>query len=664
MKLRSDPHSPGLLVNTEWEPGKPGTFSVIIGVSSYDHLENGMRARAEDTYGLGQLFVSALTAYRFFIWLRDGYRYSGSPIAKCWLLLSPGEVERRFESALVQYDTPPTMQNCRDAIGAWHKAMSELSKTAVEKSRAFFFFSGHGLEIYQEKQILLPCDYLRPPACDVNEALSTDHLKKGLASLRVPYQFFFLDACRNDQQRLRSMDIEGARLLNIRLAAYANAYRVAPLFYATTSGNQAWQPQEPSRGISLFGQALIEGLQGQPDIELDCDDGSCVVSVYPLQKFLKKRVVQLLQGYGATVSQPVVLSGIVDDVPITHVPDELVQRTDSAVPVVQLGLNDLFNQQYAVRSDVQGWQPLRRRSSFRRTHEIFGSESMSEIWLERVRVYSLSRRTWLAKTKAFTIHRVERDAGARTYRIVLSLPADEKGHWLQISDGITKFACILPSDCYDTLRYSLELDMEYKYKDNSTQWLSRVEGNLSLDNDGPLGTAAALWEQYRNLSIGDAVRMIDRHLLQETLGGKRQSPLAATVVGLILLRVDHQDLLGNWLRKLADWFPQCSDGLVLWVEQLLRQQGSNVTPSFEEPIERFLEIYQRGLPHTAEVMGYAAKQVNDLLEFGQPNAKQRIRLLQLQRSLRHALRYFRGGGLVSVFSGGSRAFGPSLALKL
>ena len=58
-----------------------------------------------------------------------------------------------------------------------------------------------GLEVWQDRQVLLPSDYLRPPGRAVNDAISTANLRKGLASSPVPNQFLFVDACRNDVPR-------------------------------------------------------------------------------------------------------------------------------------------------------------------------------------------------------------------------------------------------------------------------------------------------------------------------------------------------------------------------------------------------------------------------------------------------------------------------------
>ena len=89
MQLQPDPDKPGLWVNPNWKTGDGGMFALVIGVSRYEHLNDGPGAPADETYGLGQLTVSALTAYRFFEWLRSGYALDGLPIAQARLLLSP-----------------------------------------------------------------------------------------------------------------------------------------------------------------------------------------------------------------------------------------------------------------------------------------------------------------------------------------------------------------------------------------------------------------------------------------------------------------------------------------------------------------------------------------------------------------------------------------------
>ena len=118
--LRRDESQPGLWVNAKWYPGTAGLFAVVIGVSRYSHLLGG-EEQSPETYGLGQLAVSALTAFRVFEWLRDDYYIRDCPMAKCWILLSPTDAENKHEHQLASHTTPATFEECRLALGFWHE---------------------------------------------------------------------------------------------------------------------------------------------------------------------------------------------------------------------------------------------------------------------------------------------------------------------------------------------------------------------------------------------------------------------------------------------------------------------------------------------------------------------------------------------------------------
>jgi hypothetical protein len=396
MRLEPRQTEPGLWVNPAWQEGTPGTFAVVIGVSNYPYLDGGETPAAE-TFGLGQLQVSALTAYMLFRWLAEQYRVDGCPLARCWLLLSPTAIERQHTPDIATHLTPPTFDNCQQALRFWRHHMSQLPHAAAQASRALFFFSGHGLEVHQEHQVLLPSDYLRPPSPSWNDAISTDNLKKGLASLAVPHQLFFLDACRNDHEALRSKRVTGAEMFSEDEAARVNVRRIAPLLYATASGQQAFQQPQPQRGISLFGRALLDGLAGQPYIELDWQGNVCAVNLYPLQAYVKERVVQLLKDAGARVIQPVKLSGIVDNEPITYLDRAAVPPRSEPEPVlppvrgvspggvslapqgarrIERALAETFSSSRVVEAAMarDGW---RRDLSI--GHDLFGSEDVTAI---------------------------------------------------------------------------------------------------------------------------------------------------------------------------------------------------------------------------------------------------------------------------------------------
>lgn len=656
MNLQPDTSSPGLWINSTWQQGTPGAFAVIIGVSNYDHLQGGQGQLASKTYGLEQLYVSALTAYRFFCWLRDAYDYSTSPVAQCQLLLSPSKAELQYEPKLADNLCHPTFQNCTDAIEHWFSTMDRLPLNNAERSRAIFFFSGHGLEVTQEKQILLPADYLKPPIGILNKALSSSKIHKGMAGLKVSEQFFFLDACRNDLESLRDKEIEGYDTLNSVPSNLVNRKLNAPILYASASGTQAWQPTDPREGSSIFGQALIEGLQAQAGFKPDCNSLPCKIQFAPLHAFLKERVNQLIQSRNATVLQNIEQSGKVSDpfATLTHV------SQPTATTTVLPSLSDIEIRSYSLGTEAVDFYPKRSRNNVeveRYAHEVFGSEAVTGI-LSGAKVYSLKTRRWLRGERSYFVHSVERSYRERTYRIVLSVPHSQGSHWLELNDGTMTFACVLPDDIGATPRYLLEINLGNSPTKKGLLPITRLEASLALENIGLLGRAAKLWQKYRTVNAAAAADAVAMKLAEEALRRKIESPLAATVAAIILLRTHRRDMLHGWLKNLANWFPEIPDGPVLCNEQILRDM--DIGTKTKELIKHLLELRKRGLPHTAEGLSYAANQIEDFLEAEDLTAYQKARLRPLHQQLRETVRYFRVGGLFSVFAGKSRAITPKL----
>lgn len=167
MSLQPQVDQPGLWTNPGWQEGTPGTFAVVIGVSRYPHLDQGPTPAQDlgqpwirEARRLGQLQVSAHTAHRFFSWLSEGYRYPDAPLAKCWLLLAPTDEEIQQVPDIARHAEQPTLSVCTQALVQWYTSMRALPKPAQHRSRALFFFSGHGLQVIHDKQLLLPSDYL------------------------------------------------------------------------------------------------------------------------------------------------------------------------------------------------------------------------------------------------------------------------------------------------------------------------------------------------------------------------------------------------------------------------------------------------------------------------------------------------------------------------
>jgi hypothetical protein len=319
----------GLWTDPHWNPGTPATFAVIIGVSRYRHLKDGEeptdsqgRTWIAEAKDLGQLHVSALTAFRMFCWLAGQYRHE-APLARCWLLLAPKAQEEPLlilpDSSAVRWGEP-SLANCNAAIRWWSSTMRSLPRAVASGSRGLFFFSGHGLESTQERQLLLPCDYLAPPEPNINAAISTSNLRYGLGSLKVNQQLFFVDACRNDHKELRGKEMVGTKILVEEDTSTLPPELLTPVLYSTGPGQRSWEYRDPSKGISIYGQALLDGLCGKPNIEIKGAGQQCRIELSPLEQYVRARVLQLLEAAKSKERQFVRLGGQSDtSMTITYV---------------------------------------------------------------------------------------------------------------------------------------------------------------------------------------------------------------------------------------------------------------------------------------------------------------------------------------------------------
>jgi hypothetical protein len=70
--------------------------------------------------------------------------------------------------------------------------------------------------------------------------------------------------------------------------------------------------------------------------------------------------------------------------------------------------------------------------------------------------------------------------------------------------------------------------------------------------------------------MGQAGEAFEKSDLEQMVRLKLESPLAATVASLILLRTNRLPLLYDWARHLANWFETRPDDAALWAEQVMR----------------------------------------------------------------------------------------------
>jgi len=675
--LKPDPARPGLWVNDGWTPGTPGTFAVIIGVSRYRNLDG-----SPTCFGLGQLFVSALTGFKVFAWLEKQYLRTGSPLAKCWLLLSPTPEETATSAGLSAHIAEPNFANCEKAIQEWKLEMSQLPAIAAGNSRSVFFFSGHGLEVIEDRQILLPFDYL-DPGTPIDRALSTQNISRGLKALQIPLHFLFVDACRNDHNNLgRYAPLEGTKVLDEPASAAVNPDCFVPIFYASAAGTQAFQPNDPKIGVSLFGEALLNGLSCQ-GLAPDCSSGTCFIFLHRLRPFVGDRIKEILQTrYNQTSSQRVRVRGDQTEEPVTEVappPPPAAQPGGAAGPggrgagdgggspaagpaagagpasVSGIGLTKTF-------TNVLAETVLPTTGSWQDVHDFFGSEQITDLWMNKARVFDYENMTWLAKGNDIKVSKVRRSEDNTALRFNLNIPAalPRRTYWLQIEDSLQAQAFVLPMDRAALSNFLIEMDFQF-----NPPVIKRFDVSLALDEPDFMGVsylamAAKFWDVYNRESANAAARAIgeifflDASQLEEILLHKAQSPLAGTIAGTVLLRGRQWDKLHTWLRNLANLAPEIPDGAVLWTEQCLRQPNSTTRG---EALDYFRRLSKSSLPFLAEPTGYALRQAEDFLKDPQC-APFRDEIQQVHERLTKAVGMFRAGGLFATFAGPSSELSP------
>lgn len=660
---------------------------------------------------LGQLYVSALTGRTFFDWLSGEYTLDGAPPVSCRMLLSPTTDELAADPRLGENLLDPTLPNCKQAIAQWLGDINGLSKAAREASRIMFFFSGHGLQSTQDQQILLPSDYLGDGLLSYDHALSTQNLLHGLKTLQVPYRYYFLDACRNDSIEIKQMRPKGDQFLPVYPTSenYPDIETDAML-YATTEAQQAWQPTHPNDGPSLYGRALLDGLRGTPSIQLQTEASKLTVGFFALEEYMNERIKELLAAHHSTDTQRVQPGGLTRPRAVTELPIDFYDGmffgaspspSQPGAPAAPMGFNDLADvvefqnfaktRNYAEAFDFDAPQenlstfefsravPVSLQSDMWRTdfnigHDLFGHETVTSLFSYTLQVAALEQRRWL-DTNDVKLLRVDRTeipasgvlSGEKTatsghpeqtrYRIVLGIPNhDNVGHWLQVSgmhDGaVGVFLPQVEVVCPDIMaQYVLHVDVTHlRGPDIYGPMVTTMTAAPMAVGDTPIAEATRIWLRYQKDSARSAVTNFEGSQLEELLRGKLASPMAAIIAASVLLRADRLDLLHDWLRNVADWFPQYSDGAVFWAEQVMRQE-KDPQRAVIEATKYLVTIPDRGLPMTSEGLSYAASLLDRLTPDRQiMDDATRTRFDEAQALVEEALVLFRPSGLFTSFA--------------
>ncbi len=639
--------------------GGHATYAIIIGVSHYQHLPGGSKVETPNSYGLGQLSASATTAFRLFQWLRDEYRSEDSPLEKCWLLLSPQELElqrlpemKEFVDA--QHDA--TFENCRRDIGDWWQSMNGLPRDIARGSKALFYFVGHGIEVVADRQLLLPTDYLSPPLNNTNTAISSTNIRTGLSTLNVIDQLIFIDACRNDNWQFRGPLIQGEMVLPEPAIGNSNPEIVAPVIFACAPGAQAFMPANISDGndMSLFGQELLAGLRAQPNLELSSDNGKHTVNVYPLQKFLNQRLTKRFQSYNMQVRAPVRIGGGgADDLPITEIqlPISVVRQFEEYVSATDQIL-------VTQSKDLPDWNAT--GATWGDRHDVLGSEQITEIW-ETLQVFHIQKNEWIPPDQAYrlTATSLKKNRSSMVFTGTFKIPAySQHGYCLQLTDHQSSFMISIPGN-YSTTMGDREPPLFDIILTVACGQISQIQVALSDKNVGLLKNAAQIWQSYLTSGLRDATKEIDKlavHLLSE----KAEEPLAALIAAIVLMRskgfAPETDInygapwvKGDWLRNLSQYFfSNSTDAHILWMEQCFRHN------EIKAGLEALRICAEMPLPATSECLSYALIRTQNILDDE--------KIQGLYERLNRALPYTHSDGLFATYVGPSVLIEPHLVL--
>ena len=203
-----------------------------------------------------------------------------------------------------------------------------------------------------------------------------------------------------------------------------------------------------------------------------------------------------------------------------------------------------------------------------------------------------------------------------------------------------------------------------------------------LTSDQKMKTAARLWNKYRHHSKLAALESDDLRRLEELVKQKFETQYGAVVGALVLLRSGEYERLHNWVRNLANRFPDIPDGSILWMEQMTYQsegdlfvegaddkfmrnipQSSWMSPlQGRKVVDYLLDLKSRGLPYTSEGLGYAETLVDEFIKYAELSDIEKDDLNLIQKKIKKALKYFRPGGLFCVFAGKKEDINPELVI--
>lgn len=677
MALQIVADTPGLWRDQAWAPEMPGLYALVVGASRYPYFKGG-GSDATESFDMGQLVSSASTAAKVFEWLRDNFRHRNLPFVWCQLLLSPTEEEKTVldQRGLTHYATP-THANLSNAIDRWTGNVPSTS-VAADRSRTFFFFSGHGVQTNWHP-VLLPSDYL-------DTALGRPKLENciGVADLLtwmdrnpVAEHLALIDACRNEFPPLAAKGSTANTSFPVNSAG-GKAPRTAASLSSTSPNAVAFQL--PGRPTTFFGQAALEALESGIS-----NGNDARLAFRELVDYVRPRINALLQEAqpGTTLDQTAR--------PRVEGDDMMIVTETGAQPAPRSAGSLETMRSHATRSTQRPSSPVRApetaavvkaiegrfdaalsvpepisldelRGDFYQVHRRFGHEYASYPWTNGMALFSLQSGEPI-KIDGNIMRNVLRNKESSLVQLDLLL-APRSGGVLLVFEGAhlvqrERLAVALPTDLTGSVPIQLSLAFG-PFHANDQPKLQGIQARL-----GPSGQNAHyeyLWKLTREADLGSlsqAAARADTALLKLAAQDKINGQTAAVAGMLLLARAGRIADVSDWTRNLMNWFPEIPDGAVLWAESLrsAMDQGHPAPFGVPAPIDEMANALMRlgvlGMPFFADSLDLAERLLRHVLR-QLKDGEVRSALLDIQQRLEQLFQTAMPSGHFIALSGQPR----------
>ncbi|MFP3558088.1 caspase family protein [Paraburkholderia sp. SIMBA_049] len=669
MTLQPDPTEKGLWRNPNVAKTSRGAHALIVGISRYPFL-GGIPGNDWNTAGLEQLAVSASTAAQLFHWIDHQGAFGGTAIATCRLLLSPApEEQASIDLVTDKYYRSANFSDIEASMRAWGNDIIG-SKVGTDANVALFFFSGHGIE-NRGRHHLLAQDVLdQQSASGPANAIEVEPIMTALRGFGINTGFLLLDACRNNSYDVRGLGIEGRPVLTALIEALPGLTALTA-FKATGSGKFAYQ--RPTDPATIFGQAVLQSLEGLPPefVPYDRRVDPWKLAAAALDKFLKQHVRQQLASILSNSNQPTEMWGCPYDeaaVVALRRPPDAAPPASETIPAPSDTLpapggsgvpRDVPAPAPTTATAPPGETPpapLAERTARTFSHfqkipllildnensigdpatmrQILGHDHLINHWLGTLTITDADSGEPISASM-LRVSQAHRAESSELVTVWMDIPVprhESRAFWVQSgSIGDNVCAVILPSDPDEVVPARLDVTYLLDPKDPLSARLHSMTARIGEPKEGEHDWQV-LWDAQREEQVEGLGAALDtlNHSLEWLRGDWREffrvCPVVTAAAWTTLLRGGNFSALGQlyWRARHTESIP---DLVILQIETLRLMHEYNGTSfdnrSLEALFHNFVRVTQLRLPRFSRVVEMAARQIdffsscgldNDLIE--------------------------------------------------